>query len=273
MSITSDFHMHTSYSGDSDTPMEDMIKSAIAKGLKEICITEHHDIDFIYEEGEPDDYFLVNTDAYLYDLLKMRQKYEGQIEIGFGVELGMQPNLGRKLAAYSHQYEFDFIIASNHLAGGKDPYLKSYWEGISEEEGYHLYFQDIAKCIRSFGNFDVYGHLDYVLRYGPTQNKNFHIEDYASDIDAILNALIDNEKGIELNTAGWKYGLGAPHPCPEIIKRYKALGGEIITIGSDAHDPARIGADFDKAEEVLKACGFTHYTIFHSRIPEFKKLS
>ena len=42
-------------------------------------------------------------------------------------------------------------------------------------------------------------------------------------------------KGIELNTGGFKYGLGHPNPCEDIIKRYKELGGEIITLGSDAH--------------------------------------
>lgn len=272
MAILADYHMHTSYSGDSEAPMEEMVKAAIQKGLTEICITEHEDIDFIYEEGEPEDYFLINTDAYLYDILTMREKYKDQIQIGFGVELGMQSTIARKLAAYTHQYEFDFIIASNHLAGGKDPYLKSYWEGITESEGYHLYFQDIAKCIRSFGNFDVYGHLDYVLRYGPTKNENFHLEDYKTDVDAILNALIDNEKGIELNTAGWKYGLKEPHPCRAILKRYKELGGEIITVGSDAHDPGRVAADFSLAEETLKECGFHYYTVFHSRMAEMKKL-
>ncbi|MBQ8262275.1 MAG: histidinol-phosphatase HisJ family protein [Lachnospiraceae bacterium] len=272
MAILADCHMHSSFSGDSKASMESMILKGIELGLKEMCFTEHQDFDFIYVDGEPEDYFEVNTDSYLYELLKCREKYKDKINVSFGIELGMQSHLSRKLAAYSKNHDFDFIIASSHLCNRKDPYLKEFFEGRPEKEGYHEYFQYISECIRSFQNFDVYGHLDYVLRYGPTRNENFSFGEYKEDIDKILTLLIDNGKGIEVNSSGFSYGLGAPHPCREILLRYKELGGEILTIGSDAHSPERIAADFDKVSDLLTSCGFTHYCVFKNRMPEYYRI-
>lgn len=272
MAILADCHLHSSFSGDSDAPMASIIEQAISLGLKEICFTEHQDFDFIYTEDEPKDLFEVNTDSYLYELITQKEKFKKEINVSFGIELGMQSHISRKLAAYAKSHDFDFIIASSHLCNQKDPYLKDFFENRPEQEAYHEYFSYIAQCIRSFQNFDVYGHLDYVLRYGPTRNENFAYEEYKEELDLILRLLIDNGKGIEVNSSGFSYGLGAPHPCKEILLRYKELGGEILTIGSDAHSPERIAADFDKVSDLLTTCGFTHYCVFKNRMPEYFKI-
>ncbi|MBR5421596.1 MAG: histidinol-phosphatase HisJ family protein [Lachnospiraceae bacterium] len=273
MAIIADTHMHSSFSGDSETPMEQMVEKGIALGFKEICFTEHMDYDFTYIEGEPEDMFEVNVDAYLYDLLRLRHKYEGRIKILFGIELGMQTTVARKNTLLCKEHEFDFIIASQHLCNGKDPYLKDqFFGGRSEGEAVHEYFQYMAECIRGFQNFDVYGHLDYVLRYGPSQGKDFRFEEYREDIDKVLKLLIENEKGIEANTSGYAYGMGGPHPRLEILKRYRELGGEIITIGSDAHDTEHMGQYFNEVTELLKEAGFEYYCVFENRYPEYHRL-
>ena len=133
MALNSDCHLHTSFSADSNTPMEDMIQKGISLGLKEMCFTEHMDIDFIYEPDEEPGRWEVNTDAYLYDLLKYREKYDGQIKLLFGIELGMQTTCNRKNVLYAKNYDFDFIIASSHLCNGKDPYLReTFFDGRPE---------------------------------------------------------------------------------------------------------------------------------------------
>lgn len=272
MAILTDCHLHSSFSGDSEAKMEDMIRQGISLGLKELCFTEHQDFDFVYPEGEATDTFLVNTDSYLYELLLLREKYKEQIEVSFGIEIGMQPQLSRKLAAYVKGHDFDFVIASSHLCNGKDPYYPAFFEGRSEEEAYHEYFQSVYDCIYGFRNFDVYGHLDYVLRYGPNKDQNFRFEEYKEDIDKILKLLIQNDKGIELNSSGYANGLSNPHPCKEILMRYKELGGEILTIGSDAHRPEHIGRDFDLVRQLLLDTGFEYYTVFQGRIPQQRKI-
>ena len=188
------------------------------------------------------------------------------------MELGLQPEILRENAVFAKSYEFDFIIGSSHICHGKDPYYPAFFAGRSEEEAHREYFESILENIRKFSNFDVYGHLDYVVRYGPNMDKNYSSEKYKDIIDAILKLLLEKGKGIELNTGGIKKGMKDFHPCIDILRRYRELGGEIITIGSDSHDVSHIADSFDRAADVLKECGFRYYTIFEQRTPEYIKL-
>lgn len=273
MAIKSDFHLHSNHSSDSDSSMESMILRGIELGLESMCFTEHHDIDFpevSKETGEA--MFNLNTDSYLYELLGLRYKYEDKIKILFGVEIGMQPHLRRELALYAKAYEFDYIIGSTHLVGRIDPYYESYFEGKSDEEAYRTYFKEVYENMKIFSNYDVLAHLDYIVRYGKNKDENYSYEKYADVIDPILNKLIDQEKGLEVNTGGLRHGLREANPCTDIIKKYKSLGGEIITIGSDAHRPSDIAIEFDRASEILKECGYKYYTTFEKRTVEMHKL-
>lgn len=272
MPIKTDYHLHSSYSGDSVAPMEEMILKGISLGLTHMCFTEHHDFDYPVTPETPEGMFILNADAYLYDLIRLREKYADQIKILFGVELGLQPHLMRQNAVFAKSHDYDFIIGSSHVCNGKDPYYHAFYEGRSEEEAYREYFQSILDNIRKFENFDVYGHLDYVVRYGPNRDRNYTYEKYQDLFDPILDLLLEKGKGIEINTAGIAKGMKDVHPCSGIVRRYRQKGGEIITIGSDAHDPAHIAADFQRAEEVLLDCGFRYYTIFEKRQPEFIRL-
>ena len=105
------------------------------------------------------------------------------------------------------------------------------------------------------------------MRY--SHAKSYSPADFADITDQILMELISRGRGLEINTAGIHYGLGWAHPHPNVLKRYKELGGEIITVGSDAHSSNRIAYYFDVAEEMLKAAGFKYRAVFHSRKPEF----
>ncbi|MBD5535754.1 MAG: histidinol-phosphatase HisJ family protein [Lachnospiraceae bacterium] len=272
MAITADFHLHSSFSGDSTEPMENMILSAIEKGLTHICFTEHMDMDYPVSEGTPEGTFLVNTDSYLYDLARLKDKYSERLLILFGIELGLQPHLAKELALYTHRHEFDFIIGSTHIVNGKDPYCPEFYENRSEEEAYREYFKGVIENIRKVRHFDVFGHLDYVVRYGPDKDKNYSYAKYKDLFDTMLTLLLEHEKGIELNTGSLRRGTKDVSPCREVLKRYRELGGEVITIGSDAHCAKDIAADFHLAAEILKDCGFRYYCIFEKRLPEYRKL-
>lgn len=272
MPLTADCHLHSSFSGDSDAPMEEMILRGIGLGLTHMCFTEHNDFDYPVSEDTPAGFFEVNTDSYLFDFIKYKEKYADKIKLLFGIELGLQPHLLRRNSVYAKSYDFDFIIGSSHVCGGKDPYYPPFYEGRSEEEAYREYFSSIIENAGKFSNFDVYGHLDYVVRYGPFTDHNYSYEKYKDLFDTMLELLIDKGKGIELNTGGAKKGLRDLHPCAPVLRRYRELGGEIITIGSDAHEPSHIADAYGRAEEVLKACGFRYYTVFEKRTPEFRKI-
>ncbi len=272
MRITADCHLHSFHSGDSDTPMEDMIREGIRRGLTHMCFTEHNDFDFPVSEDTPQGMFELNADAYLYDLIRLREKYAGQIQLLFGVELGLQPHLMRQNAVFAKAHDYDFIIGSSHICAGKDPYYPAFYQGRSQEEAYREYFQSVIDNIKKFDNFDVYGHLDYVIRYGPEKDRDYCYERYRDLLDQIIDLLLEKEKGLEINTGGIEDGLRDVHPCTGVLRRYRQKGGEIITIGSDAHDPAHIAADFHRAEEALRECGFRYYAVFEKRHPEFIRL-
>ena len=188
------------------------------------------------------------------------------------MELGLQPEALRKNAVYAKSYEFDFIIGSSHICHGRDVYYPDFFEGRSKEEALGEYFQSTLENIRKFSNFDVYGHLDYAVRYAPGKDEGYSYLTYRDIFDEILKELLDKGKGIELNTGGIKKGMRDFHPCMDVLKRYRELGGETVTIGSDSHDTAHIGDSFDRAAEALRECGFQYYCIFEKRTPEFHKL-
>lgn len=272
MPIKSDYHLHSYFSGDSDTPTEEMILKGIALGLKQMCFTEHMDIDYIYENPSEQELFTLNTDSYLYELATLKEKYANQINVLFGVELGLQPHLRRELASYAKGYEFDFIIGSSHLCSRQDPFFPSFYEGRSDEDAYREYFNSIIDNIKTFSNFDVYGHLDYVVRYGKSKDRDYSYDKYKDIFDRILTLLLEKEIGLEINTKAILCGLKELHPCTAVLKRYRELGGEIITVGSDAHDPSALCYGFDKVAEVLTACGFQYYATFEKRVAEFHRI-
>lgn len=265
-----DCHMHSSFSADSDTPMEVMIHRAVETGLQGITFTEHLDPDYPVTPDNLD--FSLNIPAYKEKLAELSDIYKDKIQVRFGIELGLQMHLGEYFDSLLSQTPFDFVIGSSHLVHGYDPYYPEFFEGRKEFLCYMEYFESILENISAYDVFDVYGHIDYVVRYGPNRNREYSYGRYKDILDEILKKLISMGKGIELNTGGYHYGLGEPNPCTAVIRRYRELGGEIITIGADAHTPDKIACAFDKAASVLEACGFRYYTIFKDRKPEFISL-
>ena len=263
-----DFHVHSDFSSDSHAPMEAMIQEGIRLGLPGICFTEHMDLDFPGDKPV----FLVDLPAYKKTFLSLKEKYKHQIQLFYGLELGLQPHLAKELPLLAASDSFDFLIGSAHIIDRLDPYCPEYFQGRSEQESYLRYFQMLLENLKTFSCFDTCGHIDYVVRYGPAKNKNYSYQAYREILDEILKVLIEKGIGLECNTAGFKYGLGHPNPTEDILLRYHELGGEILTLGSDGHAPKHLAYDFEKAGNLLKACGFRYYTIFKNRKPEFHKL-
>lgn len=270
--IKSDFHTHSKFSGDSKTPMRDMIEGAISQNLNTLCFTEHNDPDFIYDENDTPGMFDLDTSAYLKSADKYKELYRDKIQILNGVELGIQEHLSESLSDYIKSYPFDFVIASSHLCDGMDPYKSAFFDGRTVKESFRAYFSCIDRNLRTFNDFDVYGHLDYVVRYAPEKNKEYNWKDYTEIFESIFKYLIQNGKGIEVNSGGFRHRLGLPNPAPELLKFYRQCGGEIITVGSDAHSPEYIASDFAKIETILIDCGFRYYTTFSGRNASFHKI-
>lgn len=276
--IQADMHMHTWFSTDSEACPRDMADEAVRKGLKTICFTDHFDKDDL-EWGEEG---IFDVDAYFVEMQKLQEEYAGKLNIRIGIELGFRTYLKDYYEELTKKYPFDFVIGSVHNVPYKkdaegnilytDPAAEKLFTDRTDKKAYRLMMETTLENVRTSDCFQTLGHLDYVVRYGKSREKEYSYTDYADIIDEILKLLIEKEKGLEVNSAGLKYGLPFAHPHPDVLKRYRELGGEIITIGADAHKPEHIAYDFAKAEEILKSCGFKYYTEFFEQKPVFKQL-
>lgn len=276
--IQADMHMHTWFSTDSEACPCDMADEAVRKGLKTICFTDHFDKDDL-EWGEEG---IFDVDAYFVEMQKLQEEYAGKLNIRIGIELGLRTYLKDYYEELTKKYPFDFVIGSVHNVPYKkdvkgnilytDPAAEKLFTDRTDKEAYRLMMETTLENVRTSDCFQTLGHLDYVVRYGKSREKEYSYTDYEDIIDEILKLLIEKEKGLEVNSAGLKYGLPFAHPHPDVLKRYRELGGEIITIGADAHKPEHIAYDFAKAEKILKSCGFKYYTEFFEQKPVFKQL-
>lgn len=269
--ICCDTHIHSDYSTDSQTPAEAQVQQAVRLGLSEICITDHMDYDF--PEG-----ILPHPNAFIFDVQNyqeklgiLREKYP-EIILSTGVECGLQntPQTREKNRRLAQDNNWDYIIGSLHLIQKKDPYYPAYWEGREAEKCVRLYFEELLANITAFSDFDALGHLDYIVRYAP-DSFVYRPHEYSDVTDEILALLIRRDIALEINTAGLRFS-DMPHPHLSLLERYVQMGGELVTIGSDAHAPEFLGYGFTGLSERLKKTGLRQYVTYRARKPVFHPL-
>lgn len=256
-----DYHMHSTFSADCDTPMEKTIEKAIDIGLQEICFTDHIDFDY------PDKDWIFEFDLKEYDrkIKELQKKFEGRIQIKKGVEIGLQPHVLWKYERLMEAEEFDFVIASMHATEKKDLHSGEFFERKTVDEAYAIYYEELLNCIKGYKQFSILGHLDLVKRYTTEKSKSNHHE----IIREIFAEIIPAGKGIEINTSGTRYGLDSNMPSLDILKLYKDCGGEIITLGSDSHVPDTLAFKFPEALLDLKEVGFQYVATYAAGKPDF----
>ncbi|HSQ88160.1 histidinol-phosphatase HisJ family protein [Romboutsia sp.] len=261
-----DYHMHSNFSNDSKTDMEDMIKKSIDLGLKEICFTDHvdYDLDTDFDWG-------IDYNEYFNKLNFFQDKYRDKISIKKGIELGLQKQITDRCSEDSNKYPFDFIICSIHAINKLDLYFGEFFKDKTQREAYEAYFNELYTVIKKYKDYSVLGHLDLIKRYG-AYDKILEDSLFSDIIETILKQVIYDGKGIELNTSCYRYNLPDLTPSRNIINIYKDLGGEIITTGSDSHNTTQIAYKFDYIYSYLKDSGFNYVCKFNQMKPEFIKI-
>ena len=252
------YHVHTRYSDDSSYMMEDVIKDAIEKGIEEICITDHVDYGIkydwdevetmVYRDGMP----LANVDYVNWEkeLKSLQEKYKGQINIKMGMEFGMQVHTIDRYQQLFHRYPFDFIILSVHQVEDQEFWTQDFQKGRTQQEYIERYYQELENLVTLYKDYSVLGHMDLIVRYD--ENGLYPFDQIKPMIQKILNIVIKDGKGIEVNTSYHRYGLNDMTPSRDILKLYRDLGGKIITIGSDSHKKEHLGAYIQSAKDELK---------------------
>lgn len=263
MNIITDTHIHSHHSSDAVNSINEIAREAVNKQIEIICITDHIDIDY------PGDILFNKLDsrAYLSEIEKARSDTGDDITILTGLEIGIQPHLANSTASFAEEFKPDFIIGSTHCVKGEEISRTGLFHNRSKIEAYNRYFEAMLENIHSIEAFDSLGHLDFVERYYPGTNRELVYREHNEIIDEVLKLLIKKDKALEINTSGFRYKLGKPHPSKEVLTRYAQLGGKLITIGSDSHHSRDIGSGFDQIYTILKNAGFTSYFYYRKRTP------
>lgn len=266
-----DYHVHSGISPDSEESMENAAAAALACGLGEIVFTDHYDEDYPYDGFPPPDW-----PAYFQCLSAVREKFP-ELKIRAGVELGMHRASNGKIRRTLAPWQFDFILFSKHVAGGRDPWFEDFYADRPQRDAERVYLEEMLEDIRAWDDFDVVGHIGYadkyLTRYSslPSPGTPFEYADFPEEIDAIFRELISRGKGIELNTSTFpEWGQGMPRIS--LLKRYAELGGEILTFGSDAHSAGRVGEGFGLAAQMAREAGLRWVCIYEERKPQFHSL-
>lgn len=258
-----DQHVHTEFSPDASSDLLGLIKRAKQLGLKRFVVTDHYEVD----SNDFDNDEIIDFDSFLlrFDALKLEHP---ELDLRLGVELGYQEHNQQQMSDITKQYPFDFVIASIHDGDRKSFYKGDFFLNKTQDEAYHHYFQLMLDMVNNFTDYDVVGHLDYIMRYGDPAINTLQYSHHKDIINEILKVIIRNGKGIEVNTSGMTYyDLGYFHPQREILEAYYNLGGTIITVGSDAHQNERLYEHVEDVIQQLADIGFTSITEFVNRKP------
>lgn len=260
-----DYHVHTDISADCKVPMQRMALAAREAGVKEIGFAEHIDLDLPAEVEI--DFSKIDFDGYAVAVDETRHQFPDLV-IRRGIEAGLDPETMDRMADILAGVDCDFVIGSQHVVFGNDPYYESVWQGHSQREIYDEYMRVSLETVKTCGFFDVLGHLGYIAKFCPYEDKLLRHSDYTDAVDAILRTLVERGKGLEVNTNGL-YMTPSTMPETAIVKRFFELGGEIVTVGSDAHYESVVGHAVPETLQTLKQIGFKYVCAFDNRQPRF----
>lgn len=256
-----DYHLHSIYSADSKAPLKEQLDAAAAAGLTHICFTDH--VDYDNAGLPPSD--LVARNA---ELSRLAPLYPS-LDISYGMEFGMDGAETNRLAhLHARDVHLDFIIGSVHMVDGIDAYWPEYFEGRTREQAFGAYVSQIIKSIK-VSDFSILGHYDFCTKYSPYSERTLKYSMFPEMFDDIFRFLIQSGRAMEVNTSAWQddpaWGL-------DILTRFRELGGEFVTTGSDAHKPNRVGNRIGEAVELARAAGIRYIATYKKLKPIMHKI-
>lgn len=274
-----DNHNHSQFSFDGKkTSVENSARSAFEKGLSGICFTDHCDffvppMKALHEDLVPE---VFDVDAQQREIDRVCTEFSSTrlmtedgdaFRIFKGIEIGVQKSCRDRIRKHLSDHSFDQIIASVHYLDDTDPFYGGYYEGKDWKTAYGHYLETLYEEMVWLGrDFDIMGHYDYVARYAPYPQSSILYKDFSDIFDAMLRLLAEGGKALEINTKTYKdYNGRTPVLDTDILKRFRELGGEAVSLGSDSHDGARPGDNFQAFAGIIRNAGFRYTAHFESR--------
>ena len=263
-----DNHNHSQFSFDGGkTTVEASAKAGRANGLAGMCFTDHCDF-FVpamkaeFEHLVPEQF---DIDAQQAEIDRVREMLP-DFRIFKGIEIGLEKLSREQNRKVLEENEFDQVIASVHYLDDTDPFWGGYYKDKDWKTAYGHYLETIYEEMVWLGDFDIVGHYDYVARYAPYPECSIFYRDFPDIFDSILKYLAENGKALEINTKTYQdYHGRTPVADRNVLLRFRELGGEAVSLGSDSHNPQRPGDKVPLFAEFVKSCGFTRLAHFHRR--------
>lgn len=275
--IIHETHCHSIYSGDVDKTKGSSIDGIYAKayelGLGSLAVTDHLEINQMMGRIFPP----LDHEGIKRDITAAREKYAGKVEVVYGVELAQPCHNPEKTANILSKYKYDFIIGSVHCVRGFPDYSDMEYEHMSDAvlaHAWDLYLDEMKELIE-FGNFDTLAHITYPYRYYHRNGREGVIKVFENGremFEPILKRIIEKGICLEVNTSGLRQHDGTTFPQTDLVKFYRELGGELVTVGSDAHYACDIAADIADTYALLASLGFDHVCTFRERKPVYREI-
>ena len=260
----SDYHVHTNISPDSQSDIIDMCQAAIDAGLHEIAFTDHLECGEVCETWQ-NNKRPFDLEKCLADLARAREFCQDRLIIKNGIEIGQWLQNPARAERLIKEMPLDFIICSLHCPDGFDD---MYWVDYMADDINEIiaaYAKECADMAEASLDFDSLGHLTLPFRYGSRVRTDLTFDHCMDDIERCFLGLIKRGIALEVNTSGVRCPLESMMPDMALMKWYKELGGEFITIGTDAHKPEFVGADIRAAQEFILEAGFKSFVTFENR--------
>ena len=261
--MLTDVHTHSTFSADGQTPLADMLDRARELGIAYYGIAEHFDYDYLTDgilaEGKPVP--MIDAAAYFSQARRLQTAYAPQMRVLAGGEFGYtaNPDAHALYARTIAQFSPDFVVNSVHTVNGKDAWFSEYFAGKTREKAYRTYLETVRESLDAPYPYDIVAHIGYVARNAPYPDNLLRYADFPALFDDILSAIVARGKILEVNSSA--RGAGDFLPGRDILERYFALGGRMVSFGSDAHRIDRIAQGREKVVAALQEIGFEGITV------------
>jgi len=254
-----DAHLHTDLSPDSDVPIDVYCAAAVERGIPELAITDHLDFD-----PRAPAHAFANFATRERTVRDAAERWADRgLAVRFGVEITYESHREADIREHLAGHPYDFVIGSVHVMR-HSPYtaarVAAWVAGRSFAEVVAPYFDEVVAGIRS-GLFDTLGHLDYVKRYLVEHVRPAAFGAAPEAYEPALRALVETGTGLEVNASGLRQSPRETYPAPWVVARFRELGGEIVTAGSDAHRAPSFAFGLARAYGIAAAAGFEQLAI------------
>lgn len=263
-----DGHTHSKHSFDGKERVEDICLAAVENGVKKLTVTDHCDLG-LYEVSD----WRERMKKSHADTLACKQEFADRLDLGFGIELGQSIHDPKGAAEAIAMFDdYDVVLGSIHNLRDTEDFYFLPTENLDVRTLFARYYEELCELAEQ-NWFDVLTHITYCYRYIPGSLEKAPVTLYEEQLRRLFKTLVQNGRALEVNTSG-VYRPRGQTIMPQLweLKLYRECGGELVALGSDAHEARFIGGGIKEGQELLRQAGFCYQAVYRNRKPQMFKL-